>query len=248
MIDPEKITDFERDEAGLQEFLLFALFAVHTNADVAANALATLLKRAGSKKAEPFKALKQLRQLLDTKNEESRPGVKADLQAILSECGLRYHGMRAEAILKLTDKMVLDQHGFSAPMLWQLKRSDLIQWHGIGMKTASFFLIHSQYDAEVACLDVHIMRYLRQRHEDAPTDPWKSKAVYEKWERVFLDHATELDYHPAELDILIWSRYRKNPDFSVKDIPWRKNNPKLPRFPTQPRARKQAQLLNLDQL
>jgi len=81
---------------------------------------------------------------------------------------------------------------------------DLCEIPGIGMKTASFFILFSRRDARLACLDTHILAYLREYgYPDAPrsTPPPKT---YLKWEAIFLARCDELFRNPAEFDFEVW--------------------------------------------
>ena len=76
--------------------------------------------------------------------------------------------------------------------------------HGVGPKTARFFIIWTRPDARVAALDVHILRWLRQLGYDAPSQTPQGKK-YAELEAVFLVEAEKRGMTPRQLDESIWS-------------------------------------------
>lgn len=79
----------------------------------------------------------------------------------------------------------------------------LEQIHGIGPKTARFFVLWTRPDARYAALDVHVLRWLRERGYDAPRQTPGGKR-YRELEVAFLREADEMRMTPAELDKQIW--------------------------------------------
>jgi 3-methyladenine DNA glycosylase/8-oxoguanine DNA glycosylase len=76
--------------------------------------------------------------------------------------------------------------------------------HGIGPKTARFFIIWTRPDARVAALDVHILRWLGQQGHKAPRQTPQGKR-YAELETVFLEEADRRGMTPHQLDAAIWS-------------------------------------------
>jgi thermostable 8-oxoguanine DNA glycosylase len=76
--------------------------------------------------------------------------------------------------------------------------------HGIGPKTARFFLIWTRPDVRVAALDVHVLRWLRDLGYDAPRQT-PSGRKYAELEAVFLVEAERRGLTPRELDEVVWS-------------------------------------------
>jgi len=85
-------------------------------------------------------------------------------------------------------------------------RDQLCEIPGVGMKTASFFILFTRPKAGIACLDTHILAYMREKQlaPGIPSVTPGSKALYLALEKVFLKHCYELDRDPAELDFAIW--------------------------------------------
>lgn len=96
-------------------------------------------------------------------------------------------------------------------------RDDLMSIPGVGMKTASFFLLFTRRDAEVACLDTHVLRYLRTNKvcRKIPTKPPGSKKEYLRLEKAFLKHVkANYDKPVAAVDFSIWLAAQKKNDDS----------------------------------
>jgi thermostable 8-oxoguanine DNA glycosylase len=59
-----------------------------------------------------------------------------------------------------------------------------------------------------ACLDTHILRFLRDRGEKAPAvTPGKHSAAYRRLEARFLQMADEAGQAPTDYDLSIWRAY-----------------------------------------
>lgn len=92
----------------------------------------------------------------------------------------------------------------------KVTRTQLVEVTGIGMKTASFFLLYSRGDT-VAVLDRHILRYLATIYPDItfPASPPASVQKYLEFERLFLEHCVEKGYDPIRHDFKIWDQARR---------------------------------------
>lgn len=91
-------------------------------------------------------------------------------------------------------------------------RPQLIKIKGIGYKTASMFLMYTRRNGPpVACLDTHILKYLREETQ-TPNVPLATpvvKAEYCRLEDAFLAIVRTTGKSVAEFDFEIWSRYRQ---------------------------------------
>lgn len=74
----------------------------------------------------------------------------------------------------------------------------------VGPKTARFFLLHSRPNQNVAVLDTHILKYMREKGMDAPK---QTPSNYRKFEVLFLDLFKSFGegLSLAEFDLKIWS-------------------------------------------
>lgn len=86
--------------------------------------------------------------------------------------------------------------------------ADLQCIHGIGPKTARYFILKTRPDARVAALDTHILKWLRTIRYDAPRAT-PTGATYLRWEGVFLEEADKRGLSSSELDHRIWMHYAK---------------------------------------
>ncbi|KKN78083.1 hypothetical protein LCGC14_0353100 [marine sediment metagenome] len=81
--------------------------------------------------------------------------------------------------------------------------------HGIGPKTARFFILWTRPDAMCAALDTHVLKWLRSLGYDAPKSTPQAGARYEELEQAFLREAKQRGKTPRELDYEIWERYAR---------------------------------------
>jgi len=188
MIDPTKITNYNRTEAELEEFLVFAILVAGKTAKTQA---------------------KKLEQFLSTAKEFGLPSGTTALEyisylskgnylsSVMVNCKLgQYNRLEKafEGILQFKGK------------LKTISVSELESVNGIGSKTARFFVLHSQKDARVACLDVHILKWLREQGYSAPKQT-PTKKRYAILEAVFLTEAWKREMNPADLDLMIWKSF-----------------------------------------
>lgn len=90
-------------------------------------------------------------------------------------------------------------------------RLTLIRLPGIGMKTASFFIMNtSDEDLDYACLDRHVLDWLTMLgYKNIPTNAPSSVPKYEAIEKIFLQECTKRNKKPTELDFEVWSSKRR---------------------------------------
>ena len=92
-------------------------------------------------------------------------------------------------------------------------RDHLTMIPGIGLKTASFFIQNTRSKWEdIAVLDVHILRYLKERFPryPVPDQTPQNREEYETLELMFLGCACKHDLPPRELDLFIWKQSTNN--------------------------------------
>ena len=183
MVEPAKVTNYGMPQEHLEEFLLFAIAVAGKNADTTALALARFLALGDD--VTPFQVIRNMSPYLLMRNlKKSRIGMYNKLfRAFISV----------------------------ATGLFDLKTvrpEQLEEIHGIGPKTARFFVLHTQEDARYAVLDTHILKWLRAKGHVAPkTTPTGRR--YAELEKIFLKEADFMGVHPAELDLAIWNNYHK---------------------------------------
>ena len=187
LIDPKKITNFTRTQAELQSFFLFGLFCAGKNSDYAAKCLAKLLHN--NEGETPFEVLKNL----------GETGIHNALVA--SRIGQYTRLTKA-----IVDAVYLD--------LSTCTLEELMSVHGVGQKTARFFLLHTRSNIKCAVLDVHILKFLRDHQVDAPQNTPTSTKQYETLEKQFLflisSHFPFMSV--ADVDLIIWKKYSGSSD------------------------------------
>ena len=188
MIDPDKVTIFNRSKPELQEFLLFCVCAAGKNAKGAARGLQRFLDRKSD--IQPFDKVRRFRSI-------------PTLAKVLKKCGIGCYNNKARTFCELACSK-MDLRTCSVGRLEEI--------YGIGPKTARFYLMHSRRNQRLACLDTHVLRWLSdQGYEEIPkTTPTGSR--YRKIESLFLSIADRHQVKPEYLDLEIWKAYsRKQP-------------------------------------
>jgi thermostable 8-oxoguanine DNA glycosylase len=183
VIDPSDVTRYNRTDAQLEEFLLFSIAVAGKTAIIVSRQLQSFLDAAEG--SSPF-------------NKVSRLIKNGQLGWALRRAKLGKYGILREAFREVLD---LD--------LRECTVEDLEKVHGIGPKTARFFLLHSRKDIRVAALDTHILKWLRNKGYKTPKGPPTGKRYY-ILEKVFLEEADKLSKKPAVLDLEIWNSYSKS--------------------------------------
>lgn len=183
MIDPANITKFDRTQAELEEFLLFCIVAAGKNSKVQAKKLDEFLFNVDE--LSPFE---WVRELVKTKS----------LRAALERVKLGQYNRLETAFYQVAHCIFPKDCSLSA-----LESVD-----GIGSKTARFFILHSRPDQQLAVLDTHILRYMREVHgikTPKATPPKKSKR-YADLQTQFLA-LVPTGTSVADFDLSIWNYY-----------------------------------------
>ena len=81
--------------------------------------------------------------------------------------------------------------------------------HGIGPKTARFFLLYTRPDLNIAVLDTHILAYLREHGYAAPKATPQNRAQYRELELLVLKLAKQANMSPVAFDDHIWNTRSK---------------------------------------
>jgi thermostable 8-oxoguanine DNA glycosylase len=182
-VNPTDITDFNRDTNQLESFWLFCMFVAGKNSDYASRCLSKLIHGMSKRGYDGiFNYFKDL----------GRDGIHNALVA--NKVG--QYGRLTKGIMQSLD-LDLERCNLDA----------LLDIHGVGNKTARFFLLHTRIGCEYAVLDTHILKWMRGRGEDVPKSTPTRKTVYRKLERRFL-YLSRLAYPfltDSQIDLLIWS-------------------------------------------
>lgn len=202
MIDPNDVTKFDRTEDELLEFWLFCLFVRGKNADVQAQKLeqfkTVAMETTG--KSTLFAALREAVVYKHINN--------YTIGQMLKNVRSGQYGTLAAAIEKTM--LLLDK---DYAFLQHASAQDLESIHGVGPKTARFFVLHSRPGVRVAVLDTHILQYMAVRDGDGSIPKaTPTGARYAQLEEQFLTLADYEEVDPAAFDLAIWRANRaRNP-------------------------------------
>ena len=195
MIDPYKITNYNRTESQLQEFLLFCILVAGKTAYIQA---------------------KKLEEFLSSINERlMMPEHCSPFQSIKSA---EQHGILMEEILrsKLGQyKKIYNGFKYISEREYNLNRMTpqiLECIPGVGMKTSRFFLLHSDiyYKDKIAVLDTHILKFIKENIDDrAPKSTPVIAITYKYWEDAFLYWCESNNKKVADFDLEVWKSYAK---------------------------------------
>lgn len=193
MIDPSKVTNFNRTPEELEEFLLFAIVVAGKSAYQQAEKLDLFIRKFNGGGYTPFGVIRTM-------------DMDGTLEWHLRDVKMGQYQRISSAFRGVADFFRYDYDNEHFHPLKSVPVRILESVKGIGMKTSRFFVMHSrrQNAYDYACLDTHILRWLGSKgHEVPKTTP--SGARYLELEKVFLDHAKEMGMMPAALDLKIWN-------------------------------------------
>ena len=179
MIDPRDITNFKRNKEELEELLLFCIIVAGKTASIQAKKLELFL----SKNMSPFELIQYYikNDVLLDKIKEVKLGQYKRLESAFHE------------VLKLD--------------VFNCTVEELESITGIGPKTARFFILHSRPKQNIAVLDTHVLKWLRDElNLNVPKSTPTSKK-YLELEKLFLDYCKKHKRNPAQLDLEIWKKY-----------------------------------------
>ena len=100
----------------------------------------------------------------------------------------------------------------SGAFLKHAPRHEITELHGIGLKTASFYIQCTRPLEDIAVLDTHILKWLKQEFAPypVPSSTPQDETEYIKLECMFIGAAAYLNKSPAELDLALWKQYSQN--------------------------------------
>jgi thermostable 8-oxoguanine DNA glycosylase len=182
-IDPKQITNYHRTDNELQAFWLFCILVAGKNSDTTSRVISNIIND-----LEPWDSLFD--------------GIQR----------IGYEGLR-----DILHKNRTGQYDRISRAIWQsinldLKTcsvEDLVKIHGVGPKTARFFLLHSREFCDEIVLDTHILNWLRTRCNmiDAPQNTPQNPKQYQEWAIICKQFMEQ--YYPgltlSKIDLLIWT-------------------------------------------
>jgi len=190
MVDPTNITRYYQTHDELEETILFWVCAAGKNGVTAARCLENLLCYAEKQTGRNKKYRKPFATLSTLSGQEN-------LAEAMKNHGIGCYNNKAKTFIELIRR---DMN------LKSCTRNDLAGIWGIGMKTASCFIMHSRPDANCAGLDTHVLKYLRDQGIETPSSTPTSRKKYLELEQKFLNLVSS-NKTPAEFDLDIWLKY-----------------------------------------
>ena len=189
MINPAEVTNYNRTQSELQEFLLFCINVAGKKSSIEAPKLEVFIQRAKdiTKETSLFNCIKKLIQL-------------GRLQEIMHWAKLSPYKQRYNSYV---DAVKLGD-------LQKVTLNRLLQVPGIGLKTARFFLSHSREDFDEPMLDTHILQFLRDNgYRNAPKSTPSNVGIYNYYANIFKMFARVSGKSVTDLDLEIWKQYSK---------------------------------------
>jgi len=195
MIDPYKITNFNRNQYELEEFLLFCIVVAGKTAYIQAQKLNDFLVSVNTRLCmpeyiNPFQSLKSAEQhgILMEEIQKAKLGQYKKIYA-----GFKY----------------ISEHNLD---LRNTTTEQLELVPGVGMKSSRFFLLHSDetYKDNIAILDTHILKFIKENIDNrAPKSTPTIRVTYKYWEDVFLYWCELNNKSVADFDLEVWKSYAR---------------------------------------
>ena len=189
LINPKKITDFNRTKADLELFAVFAVCVAGKKAQQTADKVNDNFRdvQTPTKQLTPFEAIKNL----------------VDIKVFVAYLKMAKMGQYRRIYRALRD---LAESGID---LKTCTVEELEAIHGIGPKTSRFIIMHSRPNQRLATLDTHILRWMRDQGIETPKATPQSKKLYKELEQKFLTLCDKCAILPSQLDLKIWKQYSK---------------------------------------
>ena len=192
MINPKKVTDYNRNESQLQEWLLYCICVAGKKSEIESPKVRKFIldKRFGF----GLKPFELIRKLLSVSSVEM-DGLKQHLHKYkIAPYTQRYNSF-VDAVTLLPDN------------LSEVTIDDLQKVRGISTKTSRFFLTHSREDFDEPVLDTHILRYLKDVGYDVPDSTPQNPSVYAKISAIFKRLANFEGKSVTDFDLEVWTEY-----------------------------------------
>ena len=195
MIDPYNITNYNRTQNELEEFLLFCIVVAGKTAYIQAQKLNEFLVSVNTRlmmpeNINPFQTIKSAEQH-GILFEEIKKAKLGQYKKIYS--GFKYITGKQYNLNRMTPQI-------------------LEEIPGVGMKTSRFFLLHSDrfYKDKIAIIDTHILKFIKENIDDrAPKSTPVIPLTYRYWEDKFLHWCKENNKDTAEFDLETWKSYAR---------------------------------------
>lgn len=188
MVDPVNFTNFNHSLAELEEKIIFSILVAGKNAMTTAKCCDNFLKethhRSSVKWLNPFESLKNFK--VD------------EISSMLNKNGIGCYNYKSKSIHQLIHSK-LDLKTCSV--------NDLDDIFFIGPKTARMFILHTRPNEEFAVLDVHILKFLKDKGVEGVPKGTPNGKKYIDLEKKFLFFAKESGMNVADFDLYLWRKY-----------------------------------------
>lgn len=182
IINPHKITDFNRSDYDLQAFAFFCICVAGKSSEMQAKKLEIFLAPFTE---TPFERVNTLNKC-------------GNLITVLTQSKLGQYKRISKAFIALAT---------SGLDLRTCSISDLEKIPGLGLKTSRFFIVHSRSNQEYAILDTHILRHMRtDLNIPTPKTTPTNSAKYYALEKQYLEVVRASGKSFAEYDLQVWSK------------------------------------------
>lgn len=195
MINAANIIDYNRTDTELEELLLFCIAVAGKSSKQIEKALDDFLSLrfnlTKTRNFSPFKFIRFMNKFTKV------TGCKDVLKNRIVNSGLGQHNKLTKSFTEISE---------SGLDLRKCSVDDLMQIHGIGPKTARFFIASSRPNQKMAVLDTHILKYISKYRKDVPksTPSGKKYIELENW---FIEHCEKKGIkNIAEFDLLLWKQ------------------------------------------
>lgn len=181
--------DYTRSEAELQAFLIYGVAVAGKSAKSTLPRIQEFLQPCEDGTVTPWDMIGMLQQ-------------DGMLRERLEECHVGMYGRMMKFLSVVAHKR---------PNLRECSVQDLEALPGVGPKTARFFIMFNRPKQRLACLDTHILTYLREKGHDAPKSTPANPKKYAKLEKAWLDACDQEGRDPAEFDYEEWKKRAEAP-------------------------------------
>jgi hypothetical protein len=190
-VDPTEAVRYDRNDHDLENFWLFCGCVAGKTATTISTALNRFLNLIPSDSPSPFQRVRDAH-TIDM------------LDDFLIEARLGQYGKLRRFMVESTVERSIDLRNDSVEQLETI--------HGVGPKTARFFVMFTRPGARYAALDTHILKYLRHNGIDAPKITPASGPRYTELEDAFLS-LVPIGVDVGKFDLAVWSYYSGHSDF-----------------------------------
>ena len=220
MIDPNKITDYKRNDRDLQEFLFFCIAVAGKRSAPTARKVQNLTDHISEMFVEnpyyeKYRPDTGIIHYLVGINDYADSGIE-----LLREFGFGKYSQWEGFVDWWKDMLIYMDGACISDWLREASVLDLEKIPAIGRKTSRFFKLHSDPEAECVPLDTHILKFLKSRYDAygggqgfrIPKTTPQSKYDYCSLERIALEYMKDYKVQNkletlAQADQAIWSSY-----------------------------------------